>query len=350
MRILQILPRLSHGDAIGNDALAIDKLLKDRGYDTEIYCAEADSLLPEGIAKPYVEYRQEADDTIIYHMSTSSPLNREVADLSCRKIMRYHNITPAHFYEFYDRDAYVSCKQAREDLRYMADRFDSVITVSAYNSSDLREEGYRQRIDICPIIIPFADYDKEPDRELMDRYGNDGITNILFTGRVVPNKKHEDLIRLFYYYRKYYNERSRLVFAGSSYKAYHDSLLMYTTQLGLRDSVIFTGHIPFSQILAWYRLSDAFVCMSEHEGFCVPIVEAMYFDLPIVAYAGTAVPDTLAGGGILLPDKEPKTAAGVLDRLLKDKTLQGELRKNQLLALDKLSYDKVSDVLVSYIR
>ena len=155
--------------------------------------------------------------------------------------------------------------------------------------------GYTCPIDVCPILIPFSDYEKEPDRRVLRRYKGDGKTNLLFVGRIAPNKKQENVIRAFYFYHKYYSPDSRLFLVGSwsGMESYYERLCDYVKALGIAEHVVFTGHIRFDEILAYYHLADVFLCMSEHEGFCVPLVEAMYFHVPIVAYSCAAVPDTL---------------------------------------------------------
>lgn len=349
-RVVQILPALLYGDAVGNDVLALDRMLRDEGLKTGIYSEMTDGRIPKGVAKSIDLYNEAESDVIIYHMAAGSRLNREVTEYPGRKVMIYHNITPCEYFISYDLGGWISARSAREDLRYMADKFDLVIADSEYNREDLISEGYSKETEVCPIIIPFSDYDREPDRELMKQYGNDGVTNILFTGRVVPNKKQENVIRLFYCYRNHYDRNSRLILAGSCIDRYRHELEDYIHRLGLEESVLFTGHISFDKLLAWYRLADAFVCMSEHEGFCVPIVEAMYFGLPIVALRSTAVTDTLGDGGILLPDNDPKVGAGVLSRLLNDKELQDELRGNQKDILERLSYDNVRRRMIECLK
>jgi glycosyltransferase involved in cell wall biosynthesis len=168
---------------------------------------------------------------------------------------------------------------------------------------------------------------------------NDGRHNILFVGRISPNKKQEDVIRAFCCYRKEYDPESRLILIGSagSMENYLEALKDYVRQLGLEESVVFPGHIRFAEILAYYRTADVFLCMSEHEGFCVPLVEAMYFGVPIAAYAAAAVPDTLGNGGLLLDSKEPAYAAAAMDRIIRDEGLRALIRKGQEAVLARFS-------------
>lgn len=212
--------------------------------------------------------------------------------------------------------------------------------------------GYQQKIDILPILIPFDDYKKQPNREIIRKYGEDGVVNLLFTGRVAPNKKHEDIIRAFYYYKKYKNPKSRLFLIGGFDKKdrYFQKLQQYIEKLGLgAEDVIFPGHIKFDEILAYYHIADVFLCMSEHEGFCVPLVEAMYFGIPILAYASTAIPDTLGKGGLLLDKKDPIYAAEIIHRLVIDKELVFYLREEQKKRLEDFSYKRIYLLLKEYI-
>ena len=171
-------------------------------------------------------------------------------------------------------------------------------------------------------------------------------------GRIAPNKRQEDIIRAFRYYHRNCNPKSRLFLVGSDtgMERYRNQLDNYISALGLQDAVIFPGHISFAAILAYYRLADVFVCMSDHEGFCVPLVEAMYFDVPIIAYAAAAVPETLGNGGLLLDSSEPETAAAAVDRILTDEPLREALRAGQKEKLKDFSYDRVKERIMGYLK
>lgn len=344
MRIIQLLPTLSFGDAVGNDALAIRKILKEAGYETGIYAENIDPRLPRGTAKPVRELPRLRDEEIIlYHGSTGTKLNFDLPKLPGRKVMIYHNITPPRFFEGYSSNAVQLTKYGYEGIRYLSDKIEYCLPVSEFDKQDLLSMGYACPIDVCPILIPFEDYDQAPDPKVLDLYRNDGYTNLLFVGRISPNKKQEDVIAAFCAYHRNYNPKSRLFLVGSSngMELYERQLKYYAEQLGLSDSVIFPGHIKFNAILSYYRLADVFVCMSEHEGFCVPIVEAMYFDKPIAAYRSTAVPETMAGGGLLLEDKNPHIAAAAIDRIVRDETLRSYISARQRERLKDFSYEAV---------
>ena len=143
-------------------------------------------------------------------------------------------------------------------------------------------------------------------------------------GRIIPNKRIDDLIRSFAVFQKWVRPRSRLLLVGDhrGFERYLDRLQELVRELRL-DEVVFTGQVDDDELYAYYRLADVFLCLSEHEGFCVPLQEAMHFGLPVIAYDAGAVRETLRGGGLLLQDKRPEVVADLLDRL----TRGGDLRR-----------------------
>ena len=346
MKIIQLLPNFAYGDAIGNDTRAIDAVLKKMGIPTKIYAENINRRIPKGYAEqinnlPHLE----KNDIIIYHGSTGSELNKKLQTFSCRKMMIYHNITPPDFFAPYNKEISDNLSRGEKEIGDLRDHIDYCIADSEFNKSDLLRMGFSCPIDVCPILIPFHDYEQEPDPEIIKQYCSDELTNILFVGRIVPNKKQEYLILSFYVYHKYFNPKSRLILCGSytGMENYHLRLVDYAAQLGLTDDIIFTGHIKFCEILAWYRIADVFLCMSEHEGFCVPLLEAMYFKLPIIAYKSTAIPYTLGDAGILLDDKSPVTAAEKINAVIYDKDYRNVIIQKQNERLMDFSYENVSN-------
>lgn len=351
MRIVQILPVLAFGDAVGNDTRALKDALLEAGYDTEIYASVIDERLPEGTAQPYdMLEKLEKNDVVIYHLSTGHKLNYEIEKLNGKKVILYHNITPERYFEKYNKEAYSSCSQGIKAAKHLTKIADYAIADSEYNKQDLLEYGFQCNIDVLPILIPFADYAKKPSARIMKNYDDDYV-NILFTGRIVPNKKQEDVIEAFYYYKRFINPKSRLILVGSfaGIDKYHQQLEAYVKGLGL-DDVIFTGQIKFDEILAYYHLADLFLCMSEHEGFCVPIVEAMYFDIPVIARDTSAIAWTLGGSGMLLEDYDPIVAAEMMNRVLTDEIVKQKMLKNQRIRLKDFDNEKVKKQFLEIIE
>ncbi len=343
-RVIQLMPTLTYGDAVGNDALAIHEMLQSRGIETALYAEHVQPRLLSDQILPFSDWPGTTEkDVILYHGSTGTELNDLLPTMPGTKVMIYHNITPPAFFDSYSPQLTLLTSSGYAGMCKLRECMDFCIADSAYNALELTRMGYTCPIEVCPILIPFSDYEQEPDSGVIARYGQDGWMNLLFVGRIAPNKKQEDVIRSFCCYQRRYNPKSRLFLVGSSsgLETYAERLQAYVEKLGLTNHVFFTGHISFQEILAYYQLADAFICMSEHEGFCVPIVEAMYFGKPILAYAAAAVPETLGDGGLLMADKDPEVAAAAIHRLTTDGALQKILRQAQVEQLKGYQYEPV---------
>ncbi|HRU97938.1 MAG TPA: glycosyltransferase family 4 protein [Ruminococcus sp.] len=353
MKIYQIVGTLNFGDAIGNDVIAIKHVIEDMGIKTAIIStAVSDKIKEKDVYTLEKAPKFHDDDIIIYHMGSGNPLNRMTADLNCRKIMIYHNITPYEFFNIDQPAASENCRQGLIDMRtYMKGKFTSYLADSEFNKSNMVDMGYKaSEIEVIPVIVPFDDYKQAPDEKMVKRL-SDGVTNIIFVGRLAPNKKQEDIIRAFAYYKEHVNSNSRLILVGSASQngAYYPDLVSYVAKLGVQD-VIFPGHISFAEILAIYKTAHVFLCMSEHEGFCVPLLEAMTFDVPIIAYDACAVPETMGGSGIVVDDKDPVFLSKVIDRLVKDENLRNSIISAQRERLKFFEYEKIKGQLQDYIR
>lgn len=352
MKVIQLLTTVSYGDAVSNDALALYDTLVRAGYDTAIYAENIGKRVSKDIVKSVSSLPLLSEtDVVIYHLSTGTPLNYFLSSIKAKKIIRYHNITPPEYFEKYDLHSRRLCQDGYEGLKYIAPYADYCLAVSEYNKSGLIENGYECDIDILPILIPFDDYQKTPNAEVIKKYENDGYTNVLFTGRIAPNKKQEDVIKAFAYYQKYYNEKSRLILVGNyvGMERYYKRLLRYTRELGVKN-VIFPGHIAFDEILAYYKLADVFLCMSEHEGFCVPLVEAMWFDVPVVAYDSSAIASTLGGASILLPKNDSLEAAAAVNYVMTHNEVREKVIKNQRERLSDFEHDKIEQQFLIYLK
>lgn len=351
MKIIQLLTTLSFGDAVGNDTVALGGAISAMGYDTAIYAENVDARLPKNTARNISKLKNvNKDDIIIYHKSTGTDLSFKLDRYKCRKIMIYHNVTPPEFFRPYSTAAAALTEYGYEGIKYLKDKVDYCLADSAYNKQELIKMGYTCPIDVRPILIKFEDYNQTPDSNIIRQYTEDGWTNIVFVGRIAPNKKQENLIRAFYQYKKI-NPKSRLILVGSyaGMENYCERLKKYAAALGLED-VIFTGHIKFTEILAYYKVADVFLCMSEHEGFCVPLVEAMFFGVPVIAYDTSAIADTLGGSGILLDSNDPVFAAGVIDRLVNDSALREYIISRQNERLRDFSYEKINSAFEKYLK
>ena len=350
MKIDQLLPTMAHGDAVGNYTLALRDVIREMGYSSDIYADGIGPNLEGHNILPFDNISLSPTDILIYHLSTGSKLNYLIDKPACKKMMIYHNITPSHYFFDYSYDLYRQTKNGLDEVIYLKDKFDYCLADSDYNKQDLISYGYKCDIDVLPVIIPFSDYASKPSGVVLSKYHDDGYVNLLFVGRTAPNKKIENVIAAFYYYQKYYNRMSRLFLVGTwgGLEKYKSKLDGYIDTLAL-DNVIFTGHIKFDEILAYYKLADVFVCMSEHEGFCVPLVEAMYFDVPIVAAPHSAVPYTLGDSGVLLDESSPLQAAGAIDALISNEDLRNSVIIRQRERLSDFSYHTIRSQFETYL-
>ena len=318
-RIIQLVSSLNYGDAVGNEVIAFKKFFQEKGFVSEIYAETIHKRVPANVAR-YFKYMPEFDDNdiVIYHFSSQCGMFEMVKKLKCKVILRYHNITPPHFFHDYDRNSEKATSIGLHQAAQLKDYVDYCFPVSEFNKQDLIDIGYTCPMRVVPILIRFSDYEQQPSSKVIEKY-SDGQTNILFVGRMAPNKKVEDVISCFAEYKNTYNENARLFLVGSfnDDDKYYQMLCKHIKNIGVKD-VIFPGHIMFDEILAYYKIADVFLCMSEHEGFCVPLVEAMYFHVPIVAYASTAIPSTLNGSGVLLDYKDAKIASKIINRIVND--------------------------------
>lgn len=351
MKFIQVVNSLSIGDAVGNDILAIRKALTEEKYENVIYAEHIHAKLEneKGILSEMPKV--EPEDIVIYHLATGTELNYELGKMKCKKVVRYHNITPPHFFTPYSQNLVDACAYGYAGTEYLSDKFDFALADSEYNAQELRRMGYSCPIDVVPILIPLEDYEKKPSQETLRTF-QDCRTNIMFCGRVVPNKKHQDIIAAFYHYKKRYDPTARLLLVGATagMEAYYQKLAMFAHKNGVGQDVIFIGSCSFSSILAYYKMADIFLCMSDHEGFCVPLVEAMKFGVPIVAKDTSAIAGTLGGSGVLLPDASPAAAAQAMWKIKSDENYRNALIEGEKKRLSDFAYDRVKAQLMQALE
>jgi L-malate glycosyltransferase len=335
MRIHQWVPAAHRGDAIGDSARTVRGVLRGMGHDSEIFALAIDDDL-RGDVLPFADAAATPGDVTIFHFALPSPMTEAFASLKGVKILQYHNITPAAFFAPYDPGLFRLAALGRRELATLAGRIELALGDSEFNRRELDSLGFA-RTDVMPIAVDTERITNAPRRPALDRILSDGLINILFVGRIVPNKRIEDHIRLAEMYKRYIDSYYRFIFVGR-----YDGVPRYYSQVRalieqyemLPDRFWFTGPVPDEDLAAFYRWSDAYVSLSEHEGFCVPLVEAMAADVPIVAYAAGAVPETLGGAGILFAPKDLEVAAELLgsvvyDRHVRERVLEGQRRRLQ---------------------
>jgi len=320
--IHQILPNFSYGDAIGDDTLHLRGLFRAMGYRSEIYAGVIHPSLASE-AFHYKLYREEsrADNLLIYHFSVGSEISDMIETLPDNVVLIFHNITPFHWFADINPHLWELSARGERELKRLSQRAAAAWGDSEFNRSVLERMGYRST-GVLPILIDLAKFQATPSRVIFEMY-RAPLTTFLFVGRVSPNKCHEDLIRMFAYYQRHIDSRSRMFCVGEhrAGRVYYEQVLGFAQRLRARN-VVFTGLVEFEELLAYYAMADVLVSMSEHEGFCVPLLEAMSLGIPVMAYDATAVAETMDGAGVLLKTKDPVIAAHMAHELISDAGLR----------------------------
>ena len=348
-RVHQVLATLGYGDAIGHDVLGIQRVLRDAGYVSEIFVETADRRL-EDLTTDYREMvgAIAPDDVLIHHFSIGSRASRTAYALPGRMALVYHNITPPEYFLGVHKDLVKLCFRGRRELTAYVTRCELALGDSEYNREELAALGFPQT-GVLPVIPDFAHLDLPPNTMTAEKF-DDGWTNVMFVGRVIPNKKFEDVIRAFHVYRTRHNPRSRLLLVGShgGFEKYLAMLHALIARLGTPD-VHFLGHVSNEELTALYDVADLFLCASEHEGFCVPLIESFHKQVPVLAYAATAVPATMDGGGVLYYTKDPFQVGRLMNAILGDPAIEDAIVASQDAALARLQRKDFAGTLLRFV-
>lgn len=331
----QILPFFAYGDAIGNQALELRELLRRLGHRSDIFAENWDRRL-EQECYPYQAYERHSspNNLLIFHYSTSGQVNQYVRGLRDRVVLYYHNITPPRFFYWINGELARELEEAQHGLKSFAATIPA-IAASPYNAQELQVLGF-QMLGIAPYIVRLEQLDKglagRGAARILRQFSDPQIFDWLYVGRIVPNKCIQDIIKSFYYFNKWIIPSSRLFLVGSGEGAedYVRGLVQLTDDLLLGNSVIFAGHYGAAEGLgAFYKIANLYVCMSEHEGFCIPLIEAMHYGLPVIAYAATGVPFTLGNAGVSIKQKNHPMIAEVAYEIMGNERFRSSLLKGQ---------------------
>lgn len=350
MNIHQFLTSYAYGDAIGNEALEIRNFLRQQGHGSEIFALYYHPRYADQVIN-YQEYDRYADpaNVMIYHFSIGSPVTKKFLRAPDRKVIIYHNITPFQFFLDYHRVLAKDCYKGRVELKSLAGQVDLALGDSAYNELELIEAGFSPT-GVLPLVMNFEKFN-QPIVPILKQLFDDGKTNIIFVGRIIPNKMVEDVIKTFSIYQRHFNPHSRLFLVGEyrGFERYHSALQNLTGKLGSKN-VHFTGHIPDEELISYFKLAHLYLHMSEHEGFCAPIPESFYLNIPVVAFNAGAVKETMNNGGILLNHKDFVSAAALIDRILTDSSLKKKILASQQKALQKYFKNKTGQILLEHFK
>jgi L-malate glycosyltransferase len=350
MIVNQWVPAAHRGDAIGDSARRIRDLLRGMGYESDLYALTIDDDL-RGAVRAFDDPAARRGDLTIFHFALPSAMTAAFASLEGGRILQYHNVTPARFFAGYDARLYRLAALGRRELASLADHVELALGDSEYNRHELETFGF-ERTGVLPIAVDISRVTRRVDHPALEAILDDGLVNFLFVGRIAPNKKIEDHIRLAEHYKRYVDAYYRFIFVGryDVVPSYYSTIraLMAEYRL-LNDRFIFTGPVPDEDLAVYYRHAAVYVSLSEHEGFCVPLVEAMAADVPVLAYSAAAVPDTLAGAGVQFAPKDLEYAAELLGTLAFDDSVRAAVIAGQRRRLEDFGDARVSRELAATI-
>jgi L-malate glycosyltransferase len=347
----QWVPAAHRGDAIGDSARRVRDLLRQLGHASELYALSIDDDLSQDV-QPFHDPEAKRGDLTIFHYALPSPMTAAFASLSRGRILQYHNVTPAAFFAPYDPHLFRLAALGRDELAGLVGRVDLALGDSEYNRKELEALGFRPT-GVFPIAVDTRRVTQQTSRPALETLLDDELVNFLFVGRIAPNKKIEDHIRLAEHYKRYVDAYYRFIFVGrfDVVPRYYAMIraLMAEYRL-LNDRFIFTGPVPDEELAVYYRHAAVYTSLSEHEGFCVPLVEAMAADVPVLAYAAGAVPDTLGGAGVQFAPKDLEFAAELLGELAFNDNLRASVIAGQRRRLEDFGDARVSRELTSIIH
>ena len=351
MIVNQWVPAAHRGDAIGDSARHVRDLLRQMGHASELFALSIDDDLADDV-RPFGDSEARRGDLTIFHYALPSPMTEAFASLGSRRILQYHNVTPASFFAPYDANLFRLAALGRDELTTLVGRVDLALGDSEYNRKELESLGFRPTA-VFPIAVDTKRVTQKVSRPSLEAVLDDGLVNFLFVGRIAPNKKIEDHIRLAEHYKRYVDAYYRFIFVGrfDVVPRYYAMIraLMAEYRL-LNDRFIFTGPVPDEELAVYYRHAAVYTCLSEHEGFCVPLVEAMAADVPVLAYSAAAVPDTLGGAGVQFAPKDLEFAAELLGELAFNDNLRASVIAGQRRRLNDFGDARISRELTSIIH
>lgn len=332
MKAAILIPVLTSKDAVGADAMAMAQILDDLGVETRIFCQSSSGIQRKvWPAEDLPAFAGGPRDLVIYHFSTAWPVAVDLLQ-RCRgyRVVKYHNITPPDFFKSISSEYHNGCESGRLEVATIANLgCELYLGDSAYNLSEL-EEATSAGLN-GGILAPFHRVEEivqaEADTGMVDAL-TDGARNFLMVGRIAPNKGYLNLIEVFSAYVRAYSDPARLILIGKidpRLHAYTDTITQRVDELGLAEHVLWINGASEAQLKAAYLSSHVFMLMSEHEGFCVPLIESMALGTPIVAHASSAVPETLGNAGIVWEEQDPWLYAASAARLFSDDELRGDL-------------------------
>lgn len=340
--IHQVVHTLSYGDAISTEVLSLQRVLRSLGYESEIYSINEHPKL-RGRTRHYTTLPECAQADIILHYSLGSPLNPLYRSWSRgRRILVYHNITPAEYFRGVNQRVADDIEQGIAELPVLCAESDAIWADSAFNAAEIATLGFQS--EVLELLVSPERWDTPRNEGIFASVTSQPGIHLLHVGRLAPNKKVEDIIKSFYFLHKEIEPASCLWLVGidTDTELYSFSLKQLAWQLGIDHAVRFIGCRADEEVRAMYEACTVYMCMSEHEGFCLPLIEAMHFGLPVIAYDAGAVPQTLGSGGILVREKRHLEMAHLVAKVARDSELRSTMIARGRERVSHFGYDRFS--------
>ena len=355
MRVIQLINGIDGGTGVANSLFSLVGALEEIGYKNEIY-AKSIGEIPHGWSVKKIENLEDlninSDTVMFYHFLNGCDLNEDVKKLDCKKILVFQNVTPPAFFYEWNRQKYCQLTRGEYEARNTVGYYDFAIAPSMFSRNQLVSYGWNpSKVAVIPLINVNYDFVASIGEEPNANYSN--CSNVfLHVGRIVPNKKIEDIILIFNEFVTRYDEKAYLILCGDNngYQLYYKALLALVKKLNLKDKILFTGQVLDAQVESYYKRANVYLCMSEHEGLCIPILEAFKHKIPVIAYYATAVPDTMGDAGVIVHEKNFEKIAGTIHDLLNDKTWLDDILKEEQQRVNSFSISKYKSALSEIVN
>jgi L-malate glycosyltransferase len=357
VRIDQVTPDLVARDAVGAHILNVQRAILSRGIESEIFYEDAaDDMLSLG--RPIEEmFEAVPNRSLLFQAAIGSPGFDLIRQVNDPVMIHYHNMTPASLLESWEPNISAGVSLGRRQLAAFAPRCSLGLAVSHYNERELIDLGYSPTA-VAPLLLDMSHDRTRVDHDLLKKLNSQkgpDAPSLLFVGKVSPHKAPHDLVAMLSALRELYYPHATLTLVGTPLgTTYLEALESYIAILGLEDAVIFAGGVSSEELEAYWQSADVFVCASEHEGFCAPLVEAMGHGVPVITFGSSAIPETVGTAGLVLNQKSPQFFAAAVHRVLRDDTLRSRLidagiQRSQFFDLEE-AMQRFLDVLLANLH
>lgn len=339
MAIHQLVHTLSYGDAISGEVFSLQRCFKESGA-SEIF---AINIHPKykGLAHDYRELGSDFSGSLVLHYSLGSPLNQiYLANKQSQRALIYHNLTPAHWFKGVNPRIVRDIEQGMQELPVLCQQSNLLIADSEFNAGELKSLGFDAQVLELPIDPKRWEVPVNPG--IYSILKSDPGIHVLHVGRLAPNKCIEDIIKIFYFLHYHVNPKSKLWLVGIDIdtEIYSYCLKRLVYELNLERAVNFVGCLADTELRAMYEACSVYLCMSEHEGFCLPVLEAMNFGLPVISSSGSALPQTVGAGGILISEKRHAEIAELIGYIDADADFRQKMVRAGHERIQQFAFDR----------